>query len=72
MGEASLKESFRSLYGLVVDGMVSMAISFDDLENIWVFYLRRNLNDWEMEDMCRLLSFLDGFKPNPNVGDGWE
>lgn len=33
--------------------------------------LRRNLNDWELKEMCRLLSSLDGKKSNPNVREGW-
>lgn len=72
MGEVPLRELFRTLYAHVVDSKVSVADSFDDLGNIWVPCLHRNLNDWEMGKLCRLLSLLDGLKLDPNVGDGWE
>lgn len=34
--------------------------------------LHRNLNDWGMGKLCRLLSLLDWMKLDSNMGDGWE
>lgn len=34
--------------------------------------LRRNLNDWEMVELCRMLSLLNGSKPDPSLRDDWE
>lgn len=59
-------------FGLTVDGRVSIVDLFDDLGNTWLPHLRKNLNDWEIVDMCRLLSLLDGLIPDLNVRDGWE
>lgn len=43
--------------------------SFDFERNIWIPRLRQNLNDWEMDEMGRLLSLVDSFKPNPSLLD---
>lgn len=58
VGEVPLMEAFRSLYGLALepDGLVGG--SFDYEGNIWIPKLRRNLNDWEVDDMARLFSWL--------------
>lgn len=42
-----------------------MANLYDVLGNIWMPRLFRNLNDWEVGELCRLLSLLDGLKPDP-------
>lgn len=35
--------------------------------------IRRNLNDWELDEMCSsLLGLLDGLRPVPVVRDRWE
>lgn len=54
VGEAPLKVSFGSLYCLAVDSRAFVVESFDELINIWMPCYKKNLNDWEMGDMCRL------------------
>lgn len=34
--------------------------------------VHRNLNDWDLGDISRLLSLLDGIGPDHNSRDGWE
>lgn len=34
--------------------------------------LRRNLNDWEMGELYRLLGSLEGIYPDASLEDGWE
>lgn len=71
MGEVPLKEAFRSLYGLALepDGLVEGSYDFEG--NIWIRKLRRNLNDWEVDEMARLLCLLDKIRPNPGRLDVW-
>lgn len=45
VGEVPLRESFRILYSLAVDPMVSVAELFDTVFNSWMSRLCRNLND---------------------------
>lgn len=33
---------------------------------------QRYLNNWEMGALYRFLGLLNGMKPNPTLGDGWE
>lgn len=44
---------------------------FDVSVNKWCSGLRRNLNDWEVEDLGRMLGLLDRSKPNPSSRDKW-
>lgn len=72
MEKVPLKESFTTLFSLVVDSRVLVAESYDVLGNLWVPRLHRNLNDWEMGELCSLLSLLDGLKLNPSLRVDWE
>lgn len=32
----------------------------------------RNLFDWELGELCRVLSLLENCRPDPNKANGWE
>lgn len=34
--------------------------------------LCRDLNEWEMGELCRLLGLFNGMKPKPSWKDDWE
>lgn len=72
LGEATLRESFGSLISLVEDPLVLVVDCFDSSSNIWMPRFHRNLNDWEVEEMVRLLKLLEGVHLVPLVRDGWE
>lgn len=67
-----MKVSFRNLYSLVVDPKGWVWDSFDVDGNIWSLRLRRNLNDWELDDLGRMLALLEDIKSSPSLKDGWE
>lgn len=72
MREFLLRESFRTLYFLVVDPRVSVTNYFDVLGNIWMLSIHRNLNDWELGELCRLLGAPSEMRLDPSSRDGWE
>lgn len=72
IGEIPLKVSFRSLFTLTIDHRERVVDSFDVGENIWMPRLFRDLNDWELDELYRLLSFFEGSKPNPSWVDGLD
>lgn len=72
MGEVPLNIDFRSLSLLAVDPKVSVADSFDTRRNVWVPRFRRDLNDWKMDEMIRLLCLLEGIRPDLNRADGLD
>lgn len=63
---------FRNLYSLAMDPMGRVFEAFDEESNILRPWLRRNLNDWEIDDFGSLLALLEGIKPNPSMGNSWE
>lgn len=72
MGEFLLKTSFRTLFSLEVDSRALMINSFDVAGNVWMPWLHRDLNDWEMDEVFRLLRLLEGISPDLNLADGLE
>lgn len=46
MGDGLLKESFRTIYGLIIDPLDKVVDCFDFLGNIWAPRLHKNFNDW--------------------------
>ncbi|KAG5624650.1 hypothetical protein H5410_009868 [Solanum commersonii] len=38
-------------------------------KNTWIPLLRRNLQDWEIEDMINLFHRLEGYRPNMQAPD---
>lgn len=56
---------------LAINEYGSIADNFDQNRSYgWLSRLRRNLNDWKIDDMFKLLSILFKVKPNPGVRDG--
>lgn len=46
--------------------------SFDFDNNSWSPRFERNLNDWEMDELCGLLRVINGVRPNNTLVDDWE
>lgn len=69
-GRFLLQTPLGILYSLALDLKVLVAHSFDDLGNIWVSRPHRKLNDWELGEMCRLLSLSDGMMLDLNLREG--
>lgn len=65
------KDVFRVLYGLALDPNGLVMNSFDFERNIWIPRLHQNLNDWEIDELGRLLSVVDSIRPNPRMVDTW-
>lgn len=38
---------------------------------VWNFDLRRNHNDWDIEDFSNSLNLLNGFEPNQSEAVRW-
>lgn len=61
-GDALLKLEINGIYNVVVNGAGSVADNFEFGEGgSWIPRLRRNVNDWEFEELVRLLRCLIGF-----------
>lgn len=71
MGDIPLKEAFSVLYGLALDPGGMVKDFFDSDRNSWSPRFRRNLNYWEMDEMCNLLTVLNGIRPNNSLVDDW-
>lgn len=69
IGEVTLKECFNGILCLVSDPWVSVVDSFDSLNDAWIPRLRRNLNDWEMSELVKLMYSLSNHRPELNRGD---
>ena len=69
MGESPLKDAFKVLFGMALDPDGIVGVSFNFKRNIWIPRLHRNLNDWKMDEMDRLLSMVDSIRPNPWLFD---
>lgn len=61
-------EEFRNIYHLTVNkkSFVSKNFVFNN-GGVWVPRLRRNLNDWEMEELTSLLGLLKGSRPRVGI-----
>lgn len=60
MGGSLFKDEFSEIYLLSTNSLGTIVEHFDlNGGGGWVPRLRRNLNDWEVEDLTRLLSRLD-------------
>jgi len=55
-----------------VDPNEKVVDSFDETSNNWRPCLRRNLNDWEMDELGRQLELFESIRTNPTMGDRWE
>lgn len=71
VGNAPLKDSFRILFGLTLNPFSLVKDSFDFERNIWIPQLHTNLDEWEMDELDRLLCLLESIKLNPNLVDNW-
>lgn len=71
IGEVPLKVAFCNLFSLAVNPRGMVLDSFDERLNTWCPGLHRNLNDWEVEELGRLLQTIDGYKPNSVKEDKW-
>lgn len=69
--EVPLKVAFSNLFSLAVNPRGLVLDFFDERLNIWCPGLRRNLNDWEVEELGRLLQLIDRYKPNLARRDKW-
>lgn len=72
IGEVPLKVLFRNLFSLAVDPRGKVVDHYDEVGNIWNPCLCRNLNDWEMNELGRLLELLEGSSLNSCLEDSWE
>lgn len=64
--------NFKNIYSLAVEPKGRVIDSYDGDGNSWNLDLRRNLNDWEFDELGRLLVLLNGIRPSPSLCDSWE
>lgn len=63
MGESFFKDLFPNIYCLALDSQTSMGNCFDFNRSCWVPRLRSNPNDWEVDEIIRLLKLLGSLNP---------
>lgn len=52
-------------------GLMANNFEFGERGDGWILRLRRNTNDWEFEELARLLACLKGLFPSWGEGDNW-
>lgn len=67
-----MKVFFRTLFSLAIDPREVVAKSFNEGGNVWMLRLFKDLNDWEMDELYKLLSFFEGIRPDLILADGLE
>lgn len=60
-----------SIYRLVVNQNMSVEEYYGENRRIWILRLRRDPNDWEVEELLNLLGILGNLKPNSDRSDRW-
>lgn len=71
MGERPLKEEFSGLFFMVTDKKAIIADTFDFEWSMWNPRFRRNVFDWEIDELFRFLSLLENHKPDRSQRDNW-
>lgn len=67
-----LSEVCPNIYWLAVNRHTSVYECYDEIRSIWSLRLRRDLNDWEVEELLNLLGILGNLKPYSNRSDSWR
>lgn len=71
-GDVPLKLGFCAINNLALNKSRTIVENFDYLGGRgWTHRLRRSLNDWEFEDLERLLRRINGVGLVPSDSDGW-
>lgn len=71
VGESSFKDSFPQAFQLARDPLVMVANCYDENRRIWDLGLRRDPNDWEVDELLSLMGILENLKPSRERIDMW-